>query len=387
MRWLALASQAVLLGVAWATGERPLAVTILSAGLSLLEILRRLLIGESGAARAHALWDWFGLTALLTAWGEPHQPLSVFYLVDGALIATFSGRRAAWIACALAIAGQSIASLLPVALGTAAHSDPAVHLLAHTATFSLSAAALAHFLGGVSEASEEARRALREASEREERSARLAAIGTLAAGVAHELATPLGSIGLLAEEIPHDPAAMVLLRGELARCRSILDRMLARPSPSEGRTEDLASELASWIDAWRRAHAGLSLSVDLGAGERAAVRGSAEGWRAALWTALDNAALAGPPIAVTLGHTETTLVLTIEDSGPGIDPEIAARIGEPFLSRWPSGQGAGLGLYVARTFARGTGGDLRLEPAPSGGCRAVLAMPREVLRYAEEAQT
>jgi signal transduction histidine kinase len=87
-------------------------------------------------------------------------------------------------------------------------------------------------------------------------------------------------------------------------------------------------------------------------------------------------------VRVRLLPTEGGVRVLVEDSGPGIEPELAARVGEPFLTGWPSGKGAGLGLYVARTFARAARGDLRLEPCEGRGTRAILELARDTLQEA-----
>jgi two-component system, OmpR family, sensor kinase len=69
----------------------------------------------------------------------------------------------------------------------------------------------------------------------------------------------------------------------------------------------------------------------------------------------------------------------IDDKGPGIPASELERVFEPFVrlesSRSRATGGAGLGLAIARTIARGHGGDVRLENRPDGGLRAILSMP------------
>lgn len=367
VRRLVLLSQSVLLGVAFATGERPVAALVVT-----------LVVGVAEAARGVAGWrgssvlDALALTALTTAWGEPHQPLQVFWLVGVALFATFATREEARLATAVAIAGAMVAIVLPSLAGFAASAEPPLHLAAHALTFAFGAVALDHFLGGVAGASRASAAALRKAEEDRERAVRLSALGRIAAEVAHELATPLGSVELLAEEATADPSVVPEIRSQLARCRAILDRMLARGEPVEGTTEGLDERVREWVSAWRVASPDVPVDLDV-ALVCGALRGSPDGWRAVLWTLLDNAKRAGPPIRVAVAPAGDGARIVVADAGEGIDPTVASRIGEPFVSGWRTGGGSGLGLYVASAFAREAGGALSVGRA-AGGTEAVLVL-------------
>jgi signal transduction histidine kinase len=150
--------------------------------------------------------------------------------------------------------------------------------------------------------------------------------------------------------------------------------MLAGDGGADGTTDRVGERVAGWVEAWRAGQPGaVQLEVD-GASVLATVLGGEEGWRDAMWTLLDNARAAGEPIRVMTRRDGDRVLVTIEDSGPQVPPERLARAGQPFFSAWPSRKGTGLGLYVARTFARAASGDVLLEPCPEGGARAILTM-------------
>ncbi len=65
----------------------------------------------------------------------------------------------------------------------------------------------------------------------------------------------------------------------------------------------------------------------------------------------------------------------VEDSGPGLSPDVLAHLFEPFFTTKPPGQGTGLGLALSREFVEADGGTLNLEPSPGGGTRAVVKFP------------
>ena len=95
---------------------------------------------------------------------------------------------------------------------------------------------------------------------------------------------------------------------------------------------------------------------------------------------LENAIRFSPPggrvIVTGGGGDDRSVRLTIADSGPGIDPAERDEIFKPFFrGNGVSGQGAGLGLGIAREIARSHGGDVTLDPTSSVGARFVVVLP------------
>ncbi|MFW5792592.1 MAG: ATP-binding protein, partial [Desulfohalobiaceae bacterium] len=78
---------------------------------------------------------------------------------------------------------------------------------------------------------------------------------------------------------------------------------------------------------------------------------------------------------------EDCLVLTIRDSGPGIDPALEERVFEPFFTTKPPGQGTGLGLAVVHGLVKEAGGDILLDNHPGNGCAFHVYFPRHSGRY------
>jgi signal transduction histidine kinase len=69
------------------------------------------------------------------------------------------------------------------------------------------------------------------------------------------------------------------------------------------------------------------------------------------------------------------VLITVEDDGEGMPPEILRRVFEPFYTTKPFGAGTGLGLAVSRGLIAGLGGDLRLDSEVGRGTRAVVELP------------
>ena len=76
--------------------------------------------------------------------------------------------------------------------------------------------------------------------------------------------------------------------------------------------------------------------------------------------------------------------IEVVDTGPGMAPEVRARAAEPFFSTKPRGQGAGLGLSMARGFADQSGGALRIDSEPGEGATVALWLPVAEAAITEE---
>ncbi|MEZ4320225.1 MAG: HAMP domain-containing sensor histidine kinase [Myxococcota bacterium] len=375
VRWLLiLLESGVALGFLWAGDHehRPVGLLVACGALALVDLTRW--AGVRSPPLVHAGVDLAALAILSLLWG-PHHPLQALALVEMTICATVLSARPAWAITALAIGLQGLDAALQARGG-----EDALHLVSHVAIGAVAAISLTWFAQAVGRALEARDQARHAAEVDRERAARLAVVGTLAAGIAHELSTPLGSITLLAEEadaeLPDGPGrtALASLQAQVRRCRGILDRLLQR---GDGDLVDCAAfgqHLHTWVDEWRAANPGVptELAVDAPVAD-AVVPGDEASWRGAIWTLLDNARRAGAPIRVHAEASGRGVRVDVLDGGAGPTPEAAARAGEPFYSAW-SERGTGLGLYALRTFLERVGGAFQLDSSGGGG-RARLTIP------------
>ncbi len=215
---------------------------------------------------------------------------------------------------------------------------------------------------------------------------KLAALATLAAGAAHELSTPLGTIAIIAKELQRTLAAddraevqqdLQLVREQVARCRGILNRMSAHAGENAG--EPLERITASgWITA---ALDGLPMR------ERVLVQppegapvivGPPRALGDALRGLLKNALQAsGPdaPVSLWIAGDGQRVRATVRDRGPGMSPQILARVGEPFFTTKGPGDGMGLGLFLTRALAEQLGGEFHIASRPGHGTEATIELP------------
>lgn len=219
-----------------------------------------------------------------------------------------------------------------------------------------------------------------------ERNQRLAAMGEMAASLAHQLRTPLAAALLYTANLGQPNIADEArarfsdkATGQLRRLeRLIQDVLLFARGESIGRdvisASDLLHEAAQTVEPLMREH-GLEFAAvdDCGA---AIIVGGRKALFGALVNLLENAMQATPSggrICLFGQRRGDLLALGVRDSGPGIARETQARIFEPFFTT--KGQGTGLGLAIALGVARAHGGAIELFSEPGEGAEFVMSLP------------
>jgi two-component system sensor histidine kinase RegB len=241
-------------------------------------------------------------------------------------------------------------------------------------------------------------RATRELAERERelervrewtaRHERLASLATLAAGAAHELATPLSTIAVAGKELERmlsqsseelGLADVRLIREQVARCREILGQ-LATDAGQAAADSVTALDVADLVE---RALSGLPGRAQV----RVRVAGSAdlepivgparalvEAIRNLLKNALEASSDAGP-VDLVIDRSQVGWSISVSDRGAGMSADVSARAVEPFFTTKAAGSGMGLGLFLCKSVADQLGGSLDLRSAPGQGTEAVLRFP------------
>jgi len=405
LRWLAvfgqlllilLASRALVSSLPFA----PLIGTIALIALSNLALqiwkkaVPRSLIG------AVILFDICALTALLYFSGGANNPFSFFYVVHVALGAFLLGERWSWFLAALSTllygALFFFHTNIPELSSHGFHSDSAfsLHLQGMWIAFALVSAILSFFFTRLLKAISQREEELRQSEVLRLKHERLAAVTALAASAAHELNTPLATIGIAAEEIAHAlgrqdladniGADAALILREVRRCAGILGRIrndagetqadVCREIPTEQIYAEIRDRLAE-NDRPRFELTVRSKEIAINAPQAPLVE--------ALLALTRNALEASTTSAVTLdcSRIQQRQELRVIDQGKGIPKAVRDQIGEPFFSTKAEGKGLGLGVFLAQAFAERMHGALKIDSEEGSGTIATLQLPVTALSH------
>lgn len=384
------------LGRLW--GLHPSAATLAGfaavlTGWAVLDVVmqRTVLARRSASVRwagLHLLGDVTALTLLLGLTGGATNPFTLLFFVPITL-ATQVSPGWTWGVAAYAVASFALLFVwVPLPAAPPGHEHHfAGHLQGMWLAFGVSGLLVTHFVHRIALRLASQREELRAWRERAMTDRHFTSLGTLAAGAAHELGTPLATLTVLVGELPYLQGdefaeARTTMKTMLQRCKDIVQRM-ATP---DLRIEDWAAERRAWplTDlAAVEAPTGVTLTIDLppAVATRTTTQPRApllQVLRELLANGADASratAGASPPLHLAIAADATQLEVRVRDHGIGMSDELRASAFDPFLSTKPEGQGMGLGLYLARAHVRQLGGTIELRPAPERGTEVVVRVP------------
>src|SRR5574341_689128 len=222
-------------------------------------------------------------------------------------------------------------------------------------------------------------------------SAKLAAVGQLAAGVAHEINNPLTTISgfseLLLGELSEENAMrndLALIRREAQRARDVVRRLLdfARQSGPHREPADFNAAVHETVALMRNAAITRNVKVmELYTPDLPWVQLDINQFKQVLLNLLNNAMQAMPGGGTLTVATEASdaevpgVCLRVADTGVGIPHENLERIFEPFFTTKPPGEGTGLGLALSYSIVRDHGGKIEVNSTLNQGTTFVIWLP------------
>lgn len=340
--------------------------------------------------------DLLSLSALLFFAGGTGNPFAIFYFVNLALAAVILPARWGWTLTIIAFVclvgllflAEPLAELTAQPL--AGRQIPmTLQQAGLLVAFTTSAIVVVYFITRLTSELRQRESELRVVEQQRSRSEKLEALGTLAAGAGHELATPLSTIAVVAKELTHHLQGanvsdaviedVTLIRSEVDHCRTILDRMTGNfdGERAEGATTisctDLLDHALSELADRER------IQVRHPAAERQAklrvpLENISQAIRGVVQNALD-ASATNEPIDCCVEVHGNFVEFAIVDRGQGMSKDVLKRAGEPFFTTKEPGQGMGLGLFLTRSVIERQGGSLELQSESGKGVTAVIRLP------------
>jgi two-component system sensor histidine kinase RegB len=381
LRSIAIASQVAAIAIAHLVLDGPLPLRKLGLAVGALALWNALNYRpvhtqrtvEDGEVVLHLGVDIAVFTALLYFTGGPTNPFVSLYLVPISLAATSLPARFAWLTVALCGAGYALlwwqsVPLPPVQARFGSEFD--LHLAGMWVNFVIAAVLIALFVGRMARLVRQRDRELAAMRENALRDQQVVELGTLAAGTAHELNTPLSTLAIIASELDEtatDPAQKQQLRLMLDEIRVINERLnriaggVHAERSAGARHAELKTFLAELLRQWRVVESTIEQ---------------------AMRNVLDNAAHAtlangGRRIDVAVALRGTRLTLAVTDQGAGLDPAIRDDVGLRAVST--KEHGLGIGLLLSRAALQRFGGRLDLKEVPRGGVEAEIELPLDEL--------
>jgi two-component system, sensor histidine kinase RegB len=333
--------------------------------------------------------DVVALTTLLHFAGGSTNPLVSLYLFPLMVAATILSTRYNWGMAVITVACYSLLLFWYVPLGQQHHgegvSDFNLHVLGMWAIFVISTGFISHFVAGMAHSLRERDRMLALTREETLRNERIVALGTLAAGAAHELSTPLASMALLSDDMARRYAGqpglsddVADLQAQIANCKVIISSLadsagIARGESGQAQAADrfLDDVIAKWL-LMRPTE---NVNYHWSAARPAPAIVTEATLSQAVINLLNNAADASPGQVGILGRSEANrVIIEINDRGPGLSPEVAQRAGEAFFSTKSPG-GLGIGLFLANATIERFGGKVRIFNREGGGACTEIELP------------
>jgi two-component system C4-dicarboxylate transport sensor histidine kinase DctB len=244
-----------------------------------------------------------------------------------------------------------------------------------------------HQLTGKIDELERAEAVLRQTRDEAVQAGKMAVLGQMAAGITHELSQPLSAIQLYAgnarklidagrldvvtENIDNINELVARAGGILSELKTLYrnDTSPLVAVPLQAVIQNALRVMQPFVE-----KAGIALDISVGDEEVIGSRGKLE---QVFVNLLSNAvdALIGrpqPQIHILVDRNDGEVIVRVRDNGPGVDPQTADQLFEPFYTTKPSGQGLGLGLAITRFIVDALGGKIICHNLPSGGLELTL---------------
>ncbi|MBU1307962.1 MAG: HAMP domain-containing histidine kinase [Gammaproteobacteria bacterium] len=346
------------------------------------------------------------LTCLLALSGGVSNGLVAMLLLPVAVAAVMLPGRSGYIVAVLAILGYSlllqvgdlhipdIDTLLAQTAQQASHDDHAGHDMhaQHSSggfgqhmqqmwwAFTISALLISWFISAQAKLNRIKSKKISELQQQQIRNEQMLALATFAANAAHDLASPLQTMQLLADELAATEPAAQELKQQLQRCQQIVQQLRSDAGSlrEENNTAPLCQQTEQAVARWLNSRPEISLNIERLVQAEDFSLADSQGFTAALLNILDNAADASlannsSQLQLQLSLQAEGLTLQVRDFGEGLSDSRLAELGKlPQQSE----HGLGIGQFLANMSIERLGGTVRRQNA-GNGTLTLISMPRQ----------
>ena len=331
----------------------------------------------------HLLADIAFFSILLFFSGGASNPF-ISYMLIPISIAAITLSRSYSIAVALAallcysLLLKYFVAISAIAPGHHQAADNSLHILGMWANFAISAEIIIYFISRMAATLKQQEQEIAMARDAQLRDEQLLAVGTLAAGTAHELGTPLNTMKLIVDEMLLDgdnQADVVLLNQQIEQCKITLKQLLTTAEESQS-TQLEAQSVRLYLDSilarWQLLRPLLKTQIQFIESPEISVIFHPTIAQSIL-NLLNNASDASQQVDINISWNANTATINIRDFGPGLDAEKIATLGQPFVS--DKAEGLGLGLFLSQATLTRFGGSVTLQNAAEGGTLTQIMLP------------
>jgi len=342
---------------------------------------------------AHLMIDVMFLALVLITVGGASNPLISYLLVLLAVGATFLTRTQAnlfALGCIVVYTVFILADLRTENEDSDAMMSFQLHLVGMWAIFVVCAILISVFVTRMASQIRERELTLAQSRENEMRNEQLVAIGTLAAGTAHALGTPLSTMSVLLMEMDKLSAEEVgskqlkedisILRQQVQRCKHSLNQLTNHYNKEfDAADENITLEefVESIKDYITNIHPSANISFAINDADHGFTIPRDPNINHALINIIENGIKAARSetrvMFRILSEPENAVEIAVQDDGPGVPDEVMERMGEPFISTRE--ESMGLGIYLANATLQKAGGSIEMFNRKTGGAQTVIHLP------------
>lgn len=333
---------------------------------------------------AQIIIDIIGLSVILHSAGGASSPFTLLYLIPVSIAAAaLNNPRATWSVVGLSAVCYTSLLMFPDPLLPHIHNENVpsavqLHLWGMWVGIISSSCLIAYFAVSARRMISERDNALSKQRERAIRDSQLVELGTLAAGAAHGLGTPLGTLALLADDLQHDYADNAdlqkvarIMKDQITRCKdslAVLSTHTNQHRVEAGGLRPADVYLSQILQVWRQTRTDATISVDIENAHPAPNLIADLTLTHALTNILNNAADVSPHcVEVNVSWSDSVVRIDVKDRGAGWNPDAMAKLGKTVFTTKGGQGGLGIGAFLAYATIDRLNGEVNLLRREGGG--------------------